>query len=172
VFGSEDAMRSIVWIAGLAALAAAPASAQTMGGCGMSGANGTAMADPASADVGKAVRAFDEQQTATAAQSRRQREEALAYQENLRVRRRQAEQYAAAARSGVPLPADAAETLRKELEADIAQWRAEFRVSRGEEQAMRDRWLVARDSLAAEQWAQHRADWWTARDAWIAKNRP
>lgn len=154
------------------ALAAAPVSAQTMGGCGMSAANGTALADPAGADVGKLVQALQHEKNDSAEAQQRRLAEMQAYRDNLRVRREQAEQYAAAARSGVPLPADAAGTLRKELEADIAQWRAEFRVGRGEEQAMRAQWLVARDSLTAVQWAQRRADWWAARDAWIAKNRP
>jgi hypothetical protein len=153
------------------ALAAAPVAAQTTGGCGMSAANGTALADPAGADVGKMVQTLEHEKDESPEAQRWRREEMQAYRENLRVRREQAEQYAAAVRNGAPLPADASETLRAELAADIEQWRAEFGVGRKEWQAMRDEWLVARDSLTAAQWAQRRVDWWTARDSWVADHR-
>ena len=153
------------------ALAVAPVSAQTMGGCGMSAANGTALADPAGADVGKAVRALQQEKNESPEAQQRRLAEMQAYRENLRVRREQAEQYAAAVRNGAQLPADASEILRAELAADIEQWRAEFKVSRKEWQAMRARWLVERDSLTAGQWAQRRIDWWTARDLWAAEHR-
>ena len=135
----------------------------------MSAANGTALADPAGANVAKAIRQLGETQDVS--QSHRRREEIQEYRENLRIRREQAEQYVAAVRNGAQLPADAAETLRTELAADIEQWRAEFKASRKEWQVMREEWLVERDSLTAAQWAQRRADWWSARDAWATKNR-
>lgn len=152
------------------ALPAAPVFAQTTGGCGMSAANGTALADPAGADVGKMIQALRTKEDSPEAQQRRH-EELQAYRENLRVRREQAEEYAVAVRNGALLPADAAEALRAELAADIEQWRAEFGVGRKEWQAMRDEWLVARDRLTAAQWAQRRVDWWSARDSWVAHHR-
>ena len=155
-------MRRTACLAGLLALIAFPAPAQdyslcspdkvTMGGC-------------AEIELGKALSDQSHREAAEAAAAAEQRQ---AYQENLRIRRSQAEEYAAAARNGVPLPANAAETLRHELAADIEQWRAEFHVGRKDAQAMRDRWLVERDSLSAVQWAQRRVEWWDARDAWAA----
>jgi hypothetical protein len=155
----RKAMRVTTCIAVQAALIAAPTHAQSPRMCesAMEIAN-------AAADLDKAVRAVDGRQADPTASAQQR----AAYQENLRVRRQQAEQYAAAARSGVPLPAGAAATLRSELAADIEQWRAEFRVGRQDADAMRARWLVERDSLTAVQWAQRRVDWWAARDAWVA----
>jgi len=159
-------MRTGIWLV-LAVLAASPAAGQSMygGAREMSPIPGTSLPDPGSSNVEQAIRNIDSQN----ADARAQR---LAYLDNLRIRREQAEQYAAAARKGVPLPANAAETLRHELEADIEQWRAEYKVSHKELQAMRDQWLVARESLTALQWAQHRVEWWSARDAWVASHRP
>jgi len=164
-------MRKKVWLAA-AALIASPAFAQMAPGGAheMSAIPGTALPDASGANIDQAMRNIRAQNDA-AASSAEQRAQRLAYEENLRVRREEAEQYAAAARSGVPLPPDAAETLRRELEADIEQWRAEYRVSHKELQAMRDQWLVARDSLTALQWAQRRVAWWAARDAWVAAHR-
>ena len=164
-------MRKQLWLA-IAGLAASPAIAQMPGGAqGMSAIPDTALPDPSGADIDRAVRNLDRENSDAAAPTAEQRAERLAYQENLRVRREQAQQYAAAARNGVPLPRDAAETLRRELEADIEQWRAEFAVGRQDWQAMREQWLAAPDSLTALQWAQRRADWWAARDAWVAAPR-
>jgi hypothetical protein len=157
------AMRASLWAAALATTIASPALAQ---GRTMCGAERETMAASAGMDVDRAARAVGGRQPDPAAAARQR----AAYQENLRLRRQQAEQYAAAARSGVPLPPDAATTLRNELAADIEQWRAEFRVGRKEAQAMRAQWLVERDSLTALQWAQRRVDWWAARDAWVAQH--
>jgi hypothetical protein len=158
-------MRASLWAAALALPAVSPAFAQSRTMCG---GEREAMAASAGMDIDKAARAAGDRQ-ADAAATAQQR---AAYRENLRVRREQAEQYAAAARGGVPLPADAAETLRRELAADIEQWRAEFRVGHSETEAMRRDWLVPRDSLTAVQWAQRRVDWWAARDAWVAAHSP
>ena len=155
-------MRAATCFALPAALAAAPALAQGQPMCGTA-----VMIANAPRDLDNAIRTVDRQESQATQAQRRQ-----AYQDNLRQRREQAEQYAAAARQGVALPPDAAETLRGELQADIEQWRAEFTVSRKEWQAMREQWLVSRDSLTSAQWAERRADWWSARDAWIARNRP
>lgn len=165
-------MRKHLWLA-LAAVAASPAVGQMQGGGAhsMSAIPDTALPDPSGADIDRAMRNIGSQDGGAAAPTAEQRAQLLAYQENLRIRRQQAEQYAAAAKSGVALPPDAAETLRHELEADIEQWRAEYRVSHKEWQAMRDRWLVDPNSLSALQWAQQRVDWWAARDAWVADHR-
>jgi hypothetical protein len=154
-------MRASLWAAALATLAASPAQAQSRTMCG---GEREAMAATAGMDIDRAARAAGDRPADPAATAQQK----AAYQENLRIRREQAEQYAAAARSGVPLPADAPATLRNELAADIEQWRAEFRVGRKEAEAMRGEWLVARDSLTAVEWAQRRVDWWAARDAWAA----
>ena len=154
-------MRKIHWLAATAVAAAAPASGQMMSGGAheMSAIPGTALPDASGSNIDQAIRSIDSQ----SADARAQR---IAYQQNLRIRREQAEQYAAAARNGVPLPPDAADTLRRELAADIEQWRVEFNVRHKESQAMRDQWLVARDSLTAVQWAQRRVDWWAAICHW------
>jgi hypothetical protein len=34
---------------------------------------------------------------------------------------------------------------------------------------MREQWLVDANALTGEQWALRRANWFTARDAWIAQ---
>jgi hypothetical protein len=154
-------VRVKLWVAIVAASAAAPAAAQSHTMCA---AEREAMAASAGLDVDRAVRAMGGKQADPAARAR----EEAAYRENLRIRRHQAEQYAAAARAGAPLPADAAASLRRELAADIEQWRVEFHVERNEAKAMRRTWLVDRDSLTAPQWAQRRLDWWAARDAWVA----
>jgi hypothetical protein len=36
---------------------------------------------------------------------------------------------------------------------------------------MRDQWVLDRSSLTAEQWAERRAAWFAARDAWIANQK-
>lgn len=100
-----------------------------------------------------------------------QRQRAAQYYENAQIRREQAQQYSSAMHHGAQLPRNAAATLRNELKADMESWRDTFTVGRAEWQAMRDQWLVDRDSLTAEQWAQRRLDWFAARDAWIARNR-
>lgn len=100
-----------------------------------------------------------------------QRQRAAQYYENAQIRREQAQQYSTAMRNGAQLPSNAAKTLRDELKADMESWRDTFSVGRQEWQAMRDQWLVDRESLTAEQWAQRRLDWFAARDAWVAKNR-
>jgi hypothetical protein len=89
----------------------------------------------------------------------------------VRERRASAFALAQAARSGAHIPASAAARIREALSQDIDAWRAEFDVSRREWQAMRERWLVDRRSMTAAVWAEHRAAWFLARDAWIARPR-
>jgi hypothetical protein len=161
-------MRATPWIGGLAALAAGAASAQMAGPNSMSPIPGTELPDSNSTQVDRGLRDFT---VPSGTDGRAQRRASAAYQENLRIRREQARQYAAAALSGLPLPVDAAATLRGELQADIEQWRTEFAVGRKDAQAMRERWLVPLDSLTAVEWAQQRVAWWSARDGWVAARR-
>lgn len=157
-------MRSGSLLAMIAGLAAASASAQVGSGVTeMSPAHGAALPDPQGANLDSVLRSSAVQQSSAAR---------LAYLENLRVRREQAEQYATAAHNGAALPPDAAAALRGELAADIEQWRVEFGVRRNDARAMRDEWLVAPDSLTAIEWADRRVAWWTARDAWVVEHRP
>jgi hypothetical protein len=100
-----------------------------------------------------------------------QRERAAQYFDNAQIRRDQAQQYSTAMHNGAQLPADAARTLRDELRADMEAWRATFGVGRQEWQSLRDQWILERDALTAEQWAQRRLDWFVFRDAWIARQR-
>jgi hypothetical protein len=151
----ELAMRVTTCVAFLLVPIASPGLAQNQVMCGPA-----VMAANAGRDVEAAIRSADQQGSPA--------QQGQAYQDNLRQRREQAEQYAAAARNGVALPPGAADSLRNELKADIEQWRAEFRVSRKELRAMRDHWLVAGGSLTAAQWAQRRVDWWATRDEWVA----
>lgn len=78
---------------------------------------------------------------------------------------------AQAARSGAHIPASAAGRIRAALKADIQAWRDEFTVGRKDWQAMRDQWLVDRNSLTPQLWALQRANWFAARDAWIANQK-
>jgi hypothetical protein len=86
-------------------------------------------------------------------------------------RRALAQQYAQAARAGRRLPANADRKIRDALKDDIDEWRDQFRVGRTEWHDMRAQWIVDRKSLTPEQWAQRRADWFAARDTWIAQHR-
>jgi len=140
-------MRVSLCFAALGTLATSPVQAQSRNMCG---AEQAAMAASAGMDVDKTARALGDRQGNAAATAQQR----AAYQENLRIRRQQAEQYAAAGRSGVPPPPDARAALRNELAADIEQWRAEFRVGHKEAEGMRREWLVDGDSLSALQWAQ------------------
>lgn len=100
-----------------------------------------------------------------------QRLQAQQYRAQAEQRRAEALAYAQAARSGRPLPANAAGKIRSALKADIDAWREAFDVGRRDWQAMRDQWLVDRESLTAQQWAERRLDWFAVRDAWIASQK-
>lgn len=78
---------------------------------------------------------------------------------------------AQAARSGAPIPANAAGRIRMALQQDIQAWRDQFTVGRKDWQAMRDQWLADRGGMTAQDWAQRRADWFAARDAWVATQK-
>jgi hypothetical protein len=161
-------MRGFATLAALAALAAPPAFAQMMSGPReMSPIDGTSLPGNDASNVEKAIQAADQRDSSSRATPQQQAERA-AYVENLRIRRAQAEQYVTAIRNGAQVPPGAAGALRHELETDIEQWRAEFRVGRVEREAMLAKWLVPLESLTALEWAERRVDWWAARDAWVA----
>jgi len=61
-----------------------------------------------------------------------------------------------------------AKDIRQALRQDMEDWRDAFRISREDWQGQRDQWLVDRESLTPEQWAERRAMWFEARDSWIA----
>lgn len=75
------------------------------------------------------------------------------------------------ARKGVALPSNAAERIRIALEVDLKAWRNYFQVSNAEWKATQTLWLAELNSLTAAQWAERRASWFTARDAWLASDR-
>lgn len=61
-----------------------------------------------------------------------------------------------------------ARDIRRALREDMEEWREAFNIARRDWQAQRDLWLVDRESLTAQEWAERRASWFEARDAWIA----
>lgn len=96
---------------------------------------------------------------------------AAEYQAQAQQRRADAMVWAQAARSGQQLPANASRDIRAAMKADMEAWREAFNVGRTDWQAMRDQWLVDRDTLTPQEWAQRRVDWFAARDAWIASQK-
>lgn len=64
-----------------------------------------------------------------------------------------------------------AETLRRELEQDLDDWRNAFDIQRGEYRAIRDKLLAEGVDLTAAQWAIRRATWFQARDQWIEERK-
>jgi hypothetical protein len=82
--------------------------------------------------------------------------------------RQNALEVAAQAR-GHSLPAGMGINIREALEADMTLWYNSMPVSKGEWDSMRAQWLVPVASLNDPQWAQQRAAWFTARDAWLDK---
>lgn len=93
---------------------------------------------------------------------------AAKFERAAQARRANAMQLAEIARQGEPFPANTSEKIRGALSDDIDQWRAEFHVDRKAWRVMRDQWLPDRDTLTPQQWALKWADWFDARDAWIA----
>jgi len=92
-----------------------------------------------------------------------------AYRKLTEPHRLNALQIAETARSGTELPPNAGPRIRAALEADLNAWHDAFYVDRRDWKAMHDRWLVDADKLTGQQWAQQRADWFAARDVWIAQ---
>ena len=75
------------------------------------------------------------------------------------------------ARKGEALTSNASERIRTALEVDLRAWRNYFQVSNTEWKVTQSLWLGEVNSLTAAQWAERRADWFTARDAWLASDR-
>ena len=96
---------------------------------------------------------------------------AAEYQAEAQQRRADAMVWAQAARAGRPLPTNADRDIRAAMKADMEAWREAFNVGRTDWQAMRDQWLVDRDTLTPQEWAQRRVDWFAARDAWISSQK-
>lgn len=67
------------------------------------------------------------------------------------------------------LPPGSGARIRDALESDLTLWRTSLPVSRRDWDAMTKQWLVPVSSLTDQQWAQQRAAWFTARDAWLDK---
>ena len=93
------------------------------------------------------------------------------YRRTTALSRREAKQAAEKVRAGAALPDSEATRIRGKLRSDLAIWRDQFQVSAKAYGRMRDHWLPDTDRLSAAQWAQQRADWFDARDAWVAANR-
>jgi len=93
------------------------------------------------------------------------------YQRTTALSRREAKDAAARVKAGLVPPDSEAGRIRGKLRRDLAVWRDQFEVSGKAYRAMRQRWLVDTDRLTAAQWAQQRADWFDARDAWVAANK-
>lgn len=90
------------------------------------------------------------------------------YRTETAAQRQNALDIAAQARTNA-LPAGTGARIRDALEADLTFWYNSVPVPKREFDAMRKQWLVPVASLTDQQWAQHRADWFAARDAWLTK---
>ena len=120
------------------------------------------------AQRGEFGRTFAEQQRMNADQHRLQAQQ---YQALAQQRRADAMATAQAARRGARLTDEDGNRIRSALKQDMEAWREAFRIGRSDWQAMRDQWLVDRETLTPQQWAEQRAAWFAARDAWIANQR-
>lgn len=74
-------------------------------------------------------------------------------------------------RKGAVVPAEYAPKLREAIDGDLTLWREQFGVPGGEYRAMRREWLAEKPARTASEWAVRRADWFAARDAWIASKK-
>lgn len=90
------------------------------------------------------------------------------YRNETEPHRQNALQIAEQARTSA-LPPGSGAKIRDALDADLTLWYNSVPVTKGEWDAMRTQWLVPAESLTDQQWAQRRADWFTARDAWMNK---
>jgi len=171
-------------IASVAVVVASPSFAQGRSGGGngngppmsppgqMGGAGSSDRAGDIAGQRGDFGRQFGQEQRMTAAQRAEQtRMNVNNYRGQSEQRRAQALQYAQAARGNADLPAKASKEIRSALKSDMESWRETFQVDRKEWQAMRDQWLVDRDTLTPQQWAEQRANWFAARDAWIESQK-
>ena len=75
-----------------------------------------------------------------------------------------------AARAGQPVGMSRKE-IRAELKEDMEAWKETFGIDRKAWQDLRDQLLVSEEDLTPEQWAARRAEWFEARDAWIARQQ-
>ena len=91
---------------------------------------------------------------------------AAEYRSTTEVHKTNAAQVADLARQGT-LPAGIGSRIRDALQSDLELWHQALQVSGRDWKAMRDKWLVPVNSLNDQQWAQQRAAWFAARDAWI-----
>lgn len=67
-----------------------------------------------------------------------------------------------------PIPETFGPQIRERLKSDLSIWREEYSVKGSDFKAMTAQWLVEPGKLSATQWAQQRAAWFEARDAWVA----
>ena len=74
-------------------------------------------------------------------------------------------------KKGAVVPAEYAPKLREAIDGDLTLWREQFGVSSREYKAMRKEWLADKPARTASEWAVRRADWFAARDAWIASKK-
>lgn len=168
----------------IAAAVAAPTFSQGRSGGGVG--NGPPISPPGqSGGMGSSERAggiasqrggfgrdFAEQRRLSAADFAEQRRlDVTNYRGQSEQRKAEALAYAQAARGNRELPGKASKEVRSALKADMESWRDTFNVDRKEWQAMRDQWLVDRETLTPRQWADQRASWFAARDSWIAAHK-
>ena len=74
-------------------------------------------------------------------------------------------------KNGAVVPTEYASKLREAIDGDLTLWREQFGVSGSEFKAMRKEWLAEKPERSASEWAVRRADWFAARDAWIASKK-
>jgi hypothetical protein len=90
------------------------------------------------------------------------------YRKQTEPHRQNALQVAALARDN-SLPPGSGARIRDALESDLTFWRNSLPVNARDWNAMNKQWLVPVSSLTDQQWAQQRAAWFSARDAWLDK---
>jgi len=176
--------KKLILIASVAAMVASPSLAQGRSGGGngngppmappgqMGGAGSSDRAGGIAAQRGEFGRTFAQEQRMNATQRAEQtRMNVTRYRGQSEQRRAEALQYAQSARGNANLPAKSSKEIRSALKSDMESWRETFQVGRKEWQAMRDQWLVNRNTLSPQQWAEQRANWFAARDAWIESQK-
>lgn len=89
------------------------------------------------------------------------------YRARAEQNRAEAKAWADRAKQG-PIAESYAAQIRDHLKNDLVDWREGYSVRGADYRAMVQQWLVDTDKLNAVQWAQQRAAWFDARDAWIA----
>jgi len=157
-------MRTIGAVAILVAAFAASAGSAQENALTVPGPNGMPMPNPGQ-DFENALRNVGRQISPSGQSTAR-------YEQHVAERREEARQQALVLIRGAPGKAETSESIRRQMEVDIRDWRDEFGIGRSEWEEMRETWLPSADWYAPSEWAMRRLYWFAARDKWIADRQP